>query len=535
MARRVAEFDWTNTAIGAPEHWPVALRTIVPTCLASNFPLLILWGPELIKIYNDRYAEMIGPVKDARALGAPAKEIWSEIWDDIGPMFDAVMNTGEATWSQNQVLMIDRRGFVEECIFTWSYSPMFDDDGQVNGILDVSVETTAEVVSERRFACSAELSRALSRTEHATDACVAAIGALTRHDADIVAADLLLEVNGQLVPVASNRRRRLAPVGISRAAEALATGEVDVISSTQIEDGPADHVIIPFGGADLGRGALVATLNPHRPFDADFRRFALMVARTIGAVIERAQRRDVDLGELQRVNETLQLAMLPSVSDSPSIAARYVPAANNLAVGGDWYDVVDLSEHRRALVVGDCVGHGLAAATAMAQLRSAMRALLLDGHDPGAAITALDAFAASVDGASCASLVCMIIDRGSHELTYCRAGHPPPLLVQPDAVRWLDEPGGPVLGVDPCAPRPNQTLPISTNDLVVLYTDGLVERRDVPLEEMMDRLATLVGDARDGAVVDLADLILAEMTREDMPDDVVAVVKRVIDDADLPG
>ncbi len=531
MAKRVADFDWESTPLGPRERWPVALRTAVPTCLASNFPLLILWGPDLIKIYNDGYAEMIGADKDARALGAPAREIWPEIWDQIGPMFESVLRSGEATWSQNQPLMIERRGFPEECFFTWSYSPMFDDDGSVNGVLDVSVETTAEVLSERRFACSAAVFQALTRAEHAPDACVAAMGALTRHDADIVAADILLEAGDQLVPVASNRRRRLAPVRIVRAAEALVAGSIEVIGGSDVPDGPVDHVIVPFGGRDVGRGVLIATLNPHRPFDADFRRFVQLIARTIGVAVERAQQRATDVGELQYINDTLQQAMLPSVSDSPTIAARYVPAANNLAVGGDWYDLIELPGNRRGLVVGDCVGHGLSAATAMSQLRSAARAFLLDGHDPAATIEALDTFARAVEGAACSSIVCMVIDRGRHELTYCRAGHPPPLLVQPSGTKWLDAPGGPVLGVATEVARTNERVAVSVDDLLVLYTDGLVERRDVPIDDAMARLAAFVAEQRGCEVAEVADAVLGEMTASDSSDDVVVVVKRVIDDA----
>ena len=532
MGHRIATFDWSTTAIGAPDRWPVALRSLVPTILASHYPLLILWGPELVKIYNDGYADMIGADKNRRALGAPAKEIWPEIWEQIGPMFETVLATGEATWSENQPLMIERRGFIEECFFTWSYSPMFDDEGRINGILDVSVETTAEVLARRRFAASAEVSQALSRAVHATDACLAAIGALTRHDADIVAADLLLEVNDQLVLVASNRRRRLAPVRHARATAALATDTVEVVRREDAEDGPADHVVVPFGGTELGRGVLIASLNPHRSFDADFRGFVLLVARTIGTVVERTQQRDRDLGELQHVNETLQRAMLLSVSDTPTIAARYVPAANNLAVGGDWYDVVDLADNCRGLVVGDCVGHGLTAATAMAQLRSAARALLLDGHDPASTITALDAFAESVEGAGCASLVCMVINHTNHELNYCRAGHPPALLLTPDGPTWLDAAGGPVLGVDADAVRSNTTVPVSVDDLLVVYTDGLVERRGRSLDESLARLAEVVQSRREADVAEIADHVLNELETDASDDDVVIVVKRVIDDLD---
>jgi hypothetical protein len=526
MGRRISTFDWAATPLGHPSTWPMPLRNAVTTCLSSRFPILLLWGPDLIKIYNDGYGEMVGPDKHPRALGQPAKEIWPEIWDVIGPMFESVMTTGKATWSEHEILLIERRGFTEECFFHWSYSPLFDEAGEIAGILDISVETTAENLNARRIESIADLNASIAMHEHPTDACVAAIGALSRHSHDIVAADIVLNVDGEMVPVASNRRSLQGLDELSAAAAGSLAGTAHTIGQTS-PGYPAAHRVVPLRGGDGVAGALVASLNPLRPFDADFRRYVDLVASTIGTALDRARRRAETVGELQFVNDTLQQAMLPSVRDTTSVAARYLPAANNLAVGGDWYDVIDLPDDRRALVVGDCVGHGLHAATAMGQLRSAARALLLEGRDAAHMIESLDTFSTSIEGGAYASVACVVVDRGAGTISYCRAGHPPPLLVRPDGTEWLDARGGPVLGVDTDAERVNTTVPFAVGDVLVMYTDGLVERRRRPMDERLDALADLVAARRDRSATELANDILSALVGDDAADDVVLVVKQL--------
>src|SRR5690348_5355313 len=102
----IADKDWAATPLGPAEQWPQSLRTSISICLASKFPILIWWGPELAKIYNDAYAEILGG-KHPAALGRPGREVWPEIWDIIGPMLRGVMQRGEATWSEDQFLPLD--------------------------------------------------------------------------------------------------------------------------------------------------------------------------------------------------------------------------------------------------------------------------------------------------------------------------------------------------------------------------------------------------------------------------------------------
>lgn len=194
----VEAFDWASTTLGPADKWSIGLRTAVSTCLTSRFPMLVMWGPELIKIYNDGYRVMLGTEKHPRALGSPAKAIWPEIWDVIGPMFEGVLVAGQPTWVENQLLVLERNGFPEECCFTYSYSPLFDDDGTISGVLDVATETTERVIAEGRLVCLTDLSTALFEAERVTDVLVRAATTLARSTADIVAADFYLRVGDQL-------------------------------------------------------------------------------------------------------------------------------------------------------------------------------------------------------------------------------------------------------------------------------------------------------------------------------------------------
>jgi serine phosphatase RsbU (regulator of sigma subunit) len=219
--------------------------------------------------------------------------------------------------------------------------------------------------------------------------------------------------------------------------------------------------------------------------------------------------------------------MLTPAVDLATVAARYLPAVAGLAVGGDWYDVIDVDPQRRALVVGDCVGHGLGAATAMAQLRVAARTLLLEDRDPAATLTALDTFAQSVDGADFASIMCAIFDTTTSTLTYSRAGHPPALLVRDGEPVWLDDATGPPLCVDFGRERQNATVATNEGDLLVMYSDGLIERRAEALDTGFDRLADATLALHREHVQHIADGLLARLEPDNTRDDVVLVVKRL--------
>jgi serine phosphatase RsbU (regulator of sigma subunit) len=201
-------------------------------------------------------------------------------------------------------------------------------------------------------------------------------------------------------------------------------------------------------------------------------------------------------------------------------------------VGGDWYDSVDLDADSTALVVGDCVGHGLAAAAVMGQLRTASRTLLLEGNGPADTLSALDRFAADLPGAAMATVFCLCLDRATGSLTYARGGHPPALVVGPRGHRWLFGGHGTPLGVTGPEPRDEVEDVLAEDELLVLFTDGLVERRGEDLDAGMGRLrdaaASAIGshDARDLDLEQLVDEVLSVMVPDGGRDDVALIVQR---------
>jgi anti-sigma regulatory factor (Ser/Thr protein kinase) len=204
---------------------------------------------------------------------------------------------------------------------------------------------------------------------------------------------------------------------------------------------------------------------------------------------------------------------------------RYQPATRPLQVGGDWYDVVDLDDGRIGLVVGDCVGHGLAAATVMGQLRSAFRALLLEHPHPAAALSAVDRFATRQPGARCTTAFCAVLDPKTGELVYSSAGHPPPILLQPDSTRvLLDSAQATPLGLSYDRARPEARASMPPRATLLLYTDGLVERRREALDEGIARAAAVMESNGDANLDDLAKLIMTRLAPSDGYQDDVALL-----------
>jgi PAS domain S-box-containing protein len=148
MGERMRLLDWTKTPLGSPQTWPNTLATSVNILLNSQFPMFVWWGNELTTLYNDQYRTIAGE-KHPYLLGMSGKDVWSEIWNDLSPLVEQVFS-GTSTWSEDQLLYINRRGYVEETYFTFSYSPLFNESGSVAGLFCAVIETTEKVVATRR-------------------------------------------------------------------------------------------------------------------------------------------------------------------------------------------------------------------------------------------------------------------------------------------------------------------------------------------------------------------------------------------------
>jgi hypothetical protein len=522
-ARALLAFPWETTPIGPVGSWPEQLRLLVQVVLSSRFPMMIVWGPEYTQLYNDAFRPILGTGKHPAALGQSSRETWAEIWDEIGPLFERVY-AGESVTNTDHRLLINRNGYDEETFFTYSYSPIHDDSDHVAGLMVVATETTAQVIDRRRLRCIGELASALvgaTSIESVTDVTLDAL----RDSISASAIQIDAVLAGSVVRIAS------LPGHLSKTTdEALIRGvarsSVPIVLDAGWEPGrPAARVAFAIDHPRLPTVVTLAT-NPHRPFDEEYREFVELVRATVSASMTAALLRAEEIGDLRHVSETLQDAMLEVASDLPTVAARYLPKASNLTVGGDWYDVLDLGDGRRGLVVGDCVGHGLDAATAMGALRNVSRALLVDGRGPAEVLTSLNRFAATVPAASCATVVCAVVDLAQQSITYSNAGHPPPLLVHDDEVVWLDQAlDCPLAAGEP--ERREARLDVRPDDLLVLYTDGLVERRGEVLDVGLRRLADAALKNRGEPVELVADRLIDELVGVTAGDDVALVVKRI--------
>ena len=148
MQARMDAFDWAGTALGKRDGWPQSLQTAVGICMMSRLPMFVWWGQELINIYNDAYAPVLGK-RHPGALGMPAREIWADIWPDIGDDVQAVVERGEAVSYNRQRLILERNGFPEETYFNYSHSPIPDGRGGIGGLFQVCQDETAAVLAER--------------------------------------------------------------------------------------------------------------------------------------------------------------------------------------------------------------------------------------------------------------------------------------------------------------------------------------------------------------------------------------------------
>ena len=553
----VLEHDWSATPLGAEEQWSPTLRTAVSTALNSGFGMLLMWGPELVMIYNDAYAPTLG-LRHPIALGRRVPDVWDDVWTDIEPMIDGVFAGGTTSY-EDLPLTMTRRGFDEECYFTFSYGPVVEPGGRVAGLLNTVVETTQRVLAARRMTVLQQLG-SLPRSVHGStaDAVDASLRVLAEARADCPFGLVYLAGEGDEDArlVASHGLGVVDALAASVVPEsartAIATGEVQTVTGlARLLPGlsgagasPAgDHdvhtaVVLPLvvAGSSAPVGALVLGTSPHLQFDQEYRTFLSLTAGQVAASVADAQaveserRRVEELAELDHaraqfftdVAVTLQRAVLGPTALPPDFAVLYEPASGTLEVGGDWYDVVDLPDGSYGVVVGDVVGRGLAHHRRRGQLRSAGRALLLESRSPGHVLSALDRFATLVPGAAVSTVFCAVIHPRDGTLRYSSAGHPPAIVVDPDGTsRLLEGAGSLPLAVADDLIRPEAEVVLSRGATLLLYTDGLIERRDQVLDEGMDRATRVLAEGRHLAPADLAEL-LTEKLLDDAPDDDVA-------------
>ncbi|MFY9956400.1 ATP-binding protein [Bradyrhizobium sp.] len=323
--------DWSSTPFGTPFNWPQSLRSAASIMLNSRYPIALYWGPELALIYNDAWSPIPGG-KHPWALGRPAREVWPEIWETIGPLFDKVMTSAEGVWQEDELLPMNRRGYLEECYFNFTFSPVRGEGGEIDGIFNAVVETTDRVLSERRLRTMSRMGERPDPTLSIAGVCRWAAGILSENAADVPFA---------LIYLRDGRMARLAACVSTEAGSAAAPTEIDLDSGSR-EPWPlvdaadavnaivirtpdevaltsafwaepiTEAVIVPIAtAADESPSAfLVAGANSRRRVDATYRSFFELAAGHIASAIATARsyederRRAEALAEIDRAKTT---------------------------------------------------------------------------------------------------------------------------------------------------------------------------------------------------------------------------------------
>lgn len=520
LAAAYADVDWAGGPLGDPSTWSPTLRSTVEVALRTEFPVTLLWGPDLVLVYNQAYVTLIGD-KHPAALGMPAHEVFDEAWDQIGPWLRAARDEGRTTYVEDTLIPLERHGFLEDCYFTFSYSRVMAPDRADHGVIDIATETTTSVVTQRRLGLLGRLAELLAGVDEPRDVAPAALLVLRG------AVDDLVEVD--LVPPgtqAETARREMAVEETPDGARVWLA-----LRST------SDERLV---GVDDPRPLLVVRPSPRLALDDDHLVFLRLVADTVSQAIDRvealASERRVAAAE-RAMSETLQRSLLTAAQVAPGcrVAVRYQPAADHAQIGGDWHDSFLLPDGRLAVAIGDVAGHDRQAAAAMAQVRNLLRGIAYTtGGHPAAALAALDRALEGLEVGSFATGVLAALDApppgragGARTLTWSNAGHPSPVLLAPDGTaRLLDSDPELLLGVRSGAVRTDHVVTLEPGSTLLLFTDGLVERRGHRID---DGLQQVVAAMEGGAGLDpeaMCDHVLERLdaARED---DIALVCLRV--------
>jgi PAS domain S-box-containing protein len=324
--------DWSTTPFGSPEDWPQSLRSAVSICLGTNYPIAIYWGPELALLYNDAWSDIPGE-KHPWALGRPGREVWPEIWDAIGPLFEKVLATGEGVWQEDQLLPMHRHGYTEECYFNFTFSPIRGENGSVEGIFNAVVETTFRVIGERRERTLRELAERVAAARSEDEVFATANNLLSDRPEDVPFCTFYrCDEDGKLIRIGGQHGTsedgqifdRVSHEALLNSAERAAQNKFSIIDNLSVLLGrhipsrawpePVERaLVVPFGShgvSGLPLGYLVSGISPRRELDDDYKAFVERAATHVGTAMsnvrafEEERSRAEALAEIDRAKTT---------------------------------------------------------------------------------------------------------------------------------------------------------------------------------------------------------------------------------------
>jgi serine phosphatase RsbU (regulator of sigma subunit) len=487
LRRSYDEVDWAGTPLGDIPSWSPTLRNAVDLVLNTRFPVTLFWGPEFVMVYNEAYVPLVAE-RHPSALGRPAREVFPEAWETLGPMMESVRAGQGATWVEDEFIPRVRHGRLEESYFTFSYSPVRDASGAIEGVMDIATETTRQVIDRRRL-------RTLSRLREVLAAQETAVGILER-GVDALRAD-----------AADFPAVHLRPPQPHEGA-LVVTGEA---------------ALLALGPASSGRAMLEVQLSRKLDPDAAYLGFLRLVASAIGQALDRLDARE---GE-RSFSEALQRSLLTRPPQRPGleIAVRYRPATRVAQVGGDWYDAFAGPDGTLLLAVGDITGHDRTAAAAMAQVRTLLRgAAYAEPESPAYSLAAVER---AMDGLAIGVFATGVLaELDGRALHWCNAGHLPPAVLAPDGrARLLATAPEPLLGVG-AGTRAEHATELEPGSIVVLCTDGLVERRDRSIDRGLALLTGALEGRQELGAEAICDHLLAQLDPSG-DDDVALLVLRL--------
>jgi anti-sigma regulatory factor (Ser/Thr protein kinase) len=526
MRLMAAQWDWGATSLGPREKWPARLTAAWELVAESAVPMALLCGEDFTLLYNDAFAAALG-AKHPSAFGQPAKAAVPEVWDDqrVGAMFEAVREDRFSYAQEGTALTLHGRSGAmvpDTGYFLRAASAVLDEDESVLAVLHVVVETTAAVGRARAVA---RLATALAVAVTVDDVCKVVLReSMAAFDALSAGVCLPAPGSGAWRMARRHRIEQLSPdeerlpliwteVGAELGAvvEEVATTGVPHLSDS------GELVAIPLG-TDEGPTLVLTRESSEVPQDvlavvAPFRDL-------VGQALGRATVYDTERTTAELLQRTLLPPNLPP-SDAISIAARYEPVSEGTVAGGDFYDAFFLPDGRLVVVIGDVVGRGVMAATVMGQVRAALRGATQLDATPQRVMGALDRVVGDLNafwpasmplgttrarpgmsfgGELFVTMLYGVVEPDTGSVVLASAGHPAPAILagrdsRADGLprgRLLSMAVGPPLGIE--GDRPLTRLHMAVGDMLLCFTDGLLERRGEGLDAGERRLLDVLGE-----------------------------------------